>query len=100
MITKTQCFAANTGIPIQLEGVIKGFRGNNVLRSLNFAIPAGQFVTIVGHSGCGKSTLLRLLANLDSPTSGRSPWQNSLYPIFMGIFASCFRSLGSYLGKR
>lgn len=70
MITKTQCFAANTGIPIQLKGVIKGFRGNNVLRSLNFAIPAGQFVTIVGHSGCGKSTLLRLLANLDSPTSG------------------------------
>lgn len=41
-----------------------------VFRDLNLAITAGQFITIVGPSGCGKSTLLRLIAGLQSPTSG------------------------------
>jgi len=41
-----------------------------VFRELNLSIAAGQFVTIVGPSGCGKSTLLRLIAGLQSPTSG------------------------------
>ena len=41
-----------------------------VFRDLNLSIDAGHFVTIVGPSGCGKSTLLRLIAGLQSPTSG------------------------------
>ena len=41
-----------------------------VFRDLNLAIDAGHFVTIVGPSGCGKSTLLRLIAGLQTATSG------------------------------
>ena len=41
-----------------------------VFRELSLSIMAGQFITIVGPSGCGKSTLLRLIAGLQSPTSG------------------------------
>ncbi len=41
-----------------------------VFRDLSLSIDAGQFITIVGPSGCGKSTLLRLIAGLQSPTSG------------------------------
>lgn len=47
-----------------------GSRDLSVLREVNFAIPRGEFVTIIGPSGSGKSTLLALLAGLDRPTTG------------------------------
>lgn len=40
------------------------------LSNLNLTINPGEFISIVGPSGCGKSTLLRLIAGLDSVTSG------------------------------
>ena len=41
-----------------------------VLRDLDLTIGDGEFLVLVGPSGCGKSTLLRLLAGLESPSSG------------------------------
>jgi NitT/TauT family transport system ATP-binding protein len=40
------------------------------LADISFAVNAGEFVALVGASGCGKSTLLRLIAGLDTPSSG------------------------------
>lgn len=40
------------------------------LAEVNLTVKPGEFVSLVGPSGCGKSTLLRLIAGLDTPTSG------------------------------
>ena len=37
---------------------------------ISFEIPDGEFWVLVGPSGCGKSTLLRIIAGLETATSG------------------------------
>jgi len=42
-----------------------------ILRDISFAIPAGEFVTLMGPSGSGKSTLLGCITGLDTPSKGQ-----------------------------
>ncbi|MBX5204039.1 ABC transporter ATP-binding protein [Rhizobium sp. NZLR1] len=42
-----------------------------VLNDVSFSVNAGEFVALIGPSGCGKSTLLRMIASLETPSSGR-----------------------------
>ena len=55
---------------IQLKGISKLFDENKVIKSLDLSIANGEFITVVGPSGCGKSTLLRIIAGLESQSSG------------------------------
>ena len=55
---------------IKLKGISKSFDDNKVIKSLDLSIENGEFITIVGPSGCGKSTLLRIIAGLESQSSG------------------------------
>jgi sulfonate transport system ATP-binding protein len=57
--------------PVVARGLSKSYGDKLVLRGLDFVVPEGQFVAIVGRSGCGKSTLLRLIAGLETPDSGQ-----------------------------
>ncbi|MCW0181982.1 MAG: ATP-binding cassette domain-containing protein [Zavarzinia sp.] len=59
------------GLDISLSGVAKSFGEHKVLADLDLHIPAGQFVAVVGRSGGGKTTLMRLIAGLESPSTGR-----------------------------
>ena len=55
---------------LRLDNV--GFQadGVTILNEMSFQLRAGEFKLITGPSGCGKSTLLKIIASLQSPTSG------------------------------
>lgn len=56
---------------ITLDGVGKVFpNGHVALDALSLHIPDGELLVLVGPSGSGKSTALRIIAGLESPTSG------------------------------
>lgn len=40
------------------------------VEDINFAVAAGEFVSLVGPSGCGKTTILSMIAGLVKPSSG------------------------------
>src|SRR6266480_4409302 len=42
-----------------------------IIQDISLAIPRGSVVALIGPNGCGKSTLLRLIAGLDTATTGR-----------------------------
>jgi multiple sugar transport system ATP-binding protein len=56
---------------IILHDVRKAYGTTQVLHGINLDIEDGEFAVLVGPSGCGKSTLLRMVAGLESITSGQ-----------------------------
>jgi multiple sugar transport system ATP-binding protein len=57
---------------VRIADVAKTYpNGHTAIRHADLDIGDGEFLVLVGPSGCGKSTLLRLIAGLETPTSGR-----------------------------
>jgi sn-glycerol 3-phosphate transport system ATP-binding protein len=56
---------------LSVEQVKKSFGTTQVLYGIDLEIAEGEMVVIVGASGCGKSTLLRIVAGLETATSGK-----------------------------
>ncbi len=55
---------------IILKNVTKMYGKNAAVDHLNLTIPDHSFITLLGPSGCGKTTTLRMIAGLETPTSG------------------------------
>jgi multiple sugar transport system ATP-binding protein len=55
---------------VEVSDVRKSFGGFEVIHGVSISVDDGEFVILVGPSGCGKSTLLRMVAGLESVTSG------------------------------
>ena len=55
---------------VELRNVRKSFGATEVLKGIDLTISDGEFIALVGPSGCGKSTLLRIIAGLETQSSG------------------------------
>jgi NitT/TauT family transport system ATP-binding protein len=60
--------AGTTGL--RVAGAAKRFNVVDALAPIDLTVESGEIVTLIGPSGCGKTTLLRLIAGLETPTSG------------------------------
>jgi len=56
---------------IQVQGLVKAYGDNVVLKGIDLTVLSGEVVCIIGPSGSGKSTMLRSVNLLETPTDGR-----------------------------
>ena len=55
---------------LRISNLTKEFSDFTAVKSLDLEVPQGSFFALLGPSGCGKTTTLRMVAGLESPTSG------------------------------
>ena len=78
---------------ITLEGVVKRFGNNEVVKNLNLEVAEGEFLTLLGPSGCGKTTTLRMIAGFEEASEGiikvegervedKEPFQRNVNTVF------------------
>jgi ABC-type sugar transport system ATPase subunit len=56
---------------IRLENVTKKFGDFTAVDNITFTIPKSSVTVLLGPSGCGKTTLMRMIAGLETPTTGK-----------------------------
>ena len=59
-------------LALELEGVVKRWRGGAALAGVDLAVPRGAVVGLVGPSGAGKTTAMRIGLGLLAPDEGRA----------------------------
>src|SRR4051794_5471946 len=55
---------------VEIENVSKAYGPYKIIEGLNLTVADEEFVVLVGPSGCGKTTTLRMIAGLETVTSG------------------------------
>lgn len=70
-------------IALSVQNLTKEFPGGaRAVSEINFTVPEGSLFTLLGPSGCGKTTTLRMIAGLETPTSGKILFGNEDYTNF------------------
>ena len=69
-ISKENTPRDSADIAISVRDLRVRYGTREILHGVNFEVPAGETLVIMGGSGCGKSTLLRTLVGLELPSEG------------------------------
>ena len=93
------------GTPIlKVTDLVKSFGPYVAVKGIDFEVEEGEFIAIMGPSGCGKTTTLRLIAGLETPTSGEirlrdrlmnevSPWERDTPLVWQNLALFPFMSV-------
>jgi len=57
-------------VVLKVEGLQKGYDGQLLVEDLNFVMPRGAIVGVIGANGAGKTTLFRMITGQEEPDSG------------------------------
>ncbi len=60
------------GVPLQTHGISKTYAAHKVLENVDFELPEGAVLGLIGRNGAGKSTLIRILMGLIEADAGES----------------------------
>jgi multiple sugar transport system ATP-binding protein len=81
---------------LQLQSLTKSFGDVSVIKGVDLDVAHGQFVVFVGPSGCGKSTLLRMIAGLETASTGRILIDNAVVNDVSAAQRGCAMVFQSY----
>jgi ABC-type sugar transport system ATPase subunit len=81
---------------LQLQALTKSFGDVHVIKGVDLDVAHGQFVVFVGPSGCGKSTLLRMIAGLETVSTGEIKIDNAVVNDVSAAQRGCAMVFQSY----
>jgi ATP-binding cassette ChvD family protein len=68
---------------VRAEGVRKGYGDNLLMEDLNFDLPRGGIVGIIGANGAGKTTLFRMIVGQEQPDAGNLRVGDTVVPAYV-----------------
>ncbi|BBB00502.1 putative polyamine ABC transporter ATP-binding protein [Actinacidiphila reveromycinica] len=69
-MTTPSTSTAKSADAVRLTGISKSYGAFTAVHPLELSVPAGSFFALLGASGCGKTTTLRMIAGLETPSTG------------------------------
>ena len=81
---------------LQLQSLTKSIGDVHVIKGVDLDVTHGQFVVFVGPSGCGKSTLLRMIAGLETASTGEIKIDNAVVNDISAAQRGCAMVFQSY----
>jgi ATP-binding cassette ChvD family protein len=68
---------------VRAEGVRKGYGDNLLMEDLNFDLPKGGLVGVIGANGAGKTTLFRMIVGQEKPDTGKLRVGDTVVPAYV-----------------